>query len=50
MKSDAEEIIDEIWELLDGHTDSGGYVVAHYIYDYLENKRLEFVQPQGDCV
>ena len=49
MKSDAEEIIDEVWELLDTHTHNG-YVSSEMIYQYLENKRLEFVQPQGDCV
>jgi hypothetical protein len=50
MKSDAEEILDGVWEILDTHTDIGGDIAANLLYEYLENKRLEFVQPQGDCV
>lgn len=46
--SDAEEILNELWELLDTHAHSG-YVSSEMIYDYLTVKRLEFAVPQGDC-
>lgn len=49
MKSDAEEILDDVWEILDIHA-HGGYVSSEMIYEYIQQKRLEFVEPQGDCV
>jgi hypothetical protein len=48
MKSDAEEILDEIEDIINVNGNSHETVVA--IVMYLHHKRLEFVQPQGDCV
>lgn len=47
FKSDAEEILDDIWEILDTH--AHGEYLGDMIYEYIQQKRLEFVEPQGDC-
>lgn len=49
MVSDAEEILNELEEIV--KTESyGAYMYTPIIEEYIKNKRLEFVEPQGDCV
>lgn len=49
MISDAEEILNELENLV--NTESYGmYIYTPVIKEYIQNKRLEFVEPQGDCV
>lgn len=49
MKSDAEEILDDVWELLDTHTLVGGIIDSSILYEYVAAKRLEFLPSEGDC-
>lgn len=47
--SDALEILDELTSILDLTDDYSYEELYEQVRTYIYNKRLEFVEPQGDC-
>lgn len=51
MQQDVQEILYEVNLILDGlSNDITPEETLSLLYNYVANKRLEFVEPQGDCV